>query len=729
VNRIVLDKNWHCLPVKSKDDWRQKPLAEAGYFKTQLPGPWQLISGLEKHYGTVIYRNRFNLSLPKHHYATLILDKACYQTRVNLNGQWVGRPEAGYFQKRYIAFENNIEKENTLHIEVSCEREKDLTAKRQVLGIFSHWDMLPRSLNPGGLHALPEIRVHGPILPVGLRCFAENMDDDTAHIVGEIDLVSISKMSTWITVVVEPLNCTAPSAKIEMPYQLKKGENTRIFSLHLKGLKKWWPKALGSPNLYRVVARVNPESGPSEVIEEQVGFRTVEMEDLNLKINGVPLFLRGANMAPVAPYLSEMNDEKIIEVLDDAEALNLNLVRVHSHVSPKKLYNEADKRGLLVWQDMPLQWLYHPKIMPEIRRQGRRLMKYVFNHPSVVIFCCANEPIYMEDTGKLKFKQTVLTLWNYFGPSHMRDVIAKGLWRDLSKKDPNRIYIQSSGELETPIAEGSDTHLYPGWYAAFGPVERFDWYAAKMPKNIRFVSEFGAQSFPNVETSRSMLSENLDKENWPQIVSKRFAQISNLRHWIDFDACHTLADLVEVTQSHQARVSRYMIDRLRHHKYEPTGGFTHFLLNEPMVGVTWSLVDAHGVKKKSFETVAHCLEPANLYLLPGEIRVDVDTVLSMSIYGVNDRPDDVTLRWNARVLPNNEEAALQKSGEVVLPGDAARVKVDHLRYRPLEEGFFNVIIQINKIEGATSVKFWEHRYRIEVCGPQRRHVGKRRPQF
>ena len=45
--------------------------------------------------------------------------------------------------------------------------------------------------------------------------------------------------------------------------------------------------------------------------------------------------MRGANMSPVAPYLSEMTEEKIIQVLDDAQALNLNLVRVHSHVAPR----------------------------------------------------------------------------------------------------------------------------------------------------------------------------------------------------------------------------------------------------------------------------------------------------------------------------------------------------------------------------------------------------------
>ena len=69
-----------------------------------------------------------------------------------------------------------------------------------------------------------------------------------------------------------------------------------------------------------------------------------------------------------------------------------------------------------------------------------------------------------------------------------------------------------------------------------------------------------------------------------------------------------------------------------------------------MVGVTWSLVDAHGHRKQSFDVVSRCLEPANLYVLPGEVRAEVDKPLPVEIYGVNDEQNEVTLRWQVEVL-------------------------------------------------------------------------------
>ena len=80
--------------------------------------------------------------------------------------------------------------------------------------------------------------------------------------------------------------------------------------MHYECLKRWWPRGYGAPNLYKISATINPERGPSEYFESTVGFRQVEMEDFNLRVNGVPMFMRGANMSPVAPYLSEMTEEK-----------------------------------------------------------------------------------------------------------------------------------------------------------------------------------------------------------------------------------------------------------------------------------------------------------------------------------------------------------------------------------------------------------------------------------
>lgn len=35
---------------------------------------------------------------------------------------------------------------------------------------------------------------------------------------------------------------------------------------------------------------------------------------------------------------------------------NINAVRVHAHVASQAFYDQADESGMLVWQDMPLQW-------------------------------------------------------------------------------------------------------------------------------------------------------------------------------------------------------------------------------------------------------------------------------------------------------------------------------------------------------------------------------------
>ena len=721
---IKLTNNWRLLPVKRHEHWQAQAESGRGAIEATIPGPWQLIPGLEKHYGSVVYQNRFTAQVPAGMHASLKLARACYQTRVLCNGQWVGRAEAGYFHTRWVPLPNLQSGDNTIHIEVTCDREKDLTQKKQILGIFTHWDMLPKGFNPGGLHEVPEIVLHGPVLPTAVRCFAETMNDQEAHIIGEIDLVAREHISVWLKVSLWPVDFDAPVAQMEMPYEVKPGENKRLFALTLKEPRRWWPKGFGAPNRYRIDVTVNPEHGAPESLADTVGLRTVEMSDYQFQINGVPIYLRGSNLAPVTPYLAHMSSEKLSAALDRAEEFNLNLLRVHCHVAPKTFYREADRRGLLIWQDMPLQWLYHPKTLPEIRRQGRRLSKYIFNHPSVIIFCCANEPIYMEDTGKTMVKQTVLTLWNYFGPSHMRDVIAKSVWRDLKKKDSTRIYLQSSGELDTPLAEGGDTHLYPGWYPAFGGLERFDWFAEKLPRNIRFVSEFGAQSLPNIQAARHFLPDDLRAGDWKTQAAANGAQVNNLAAWVDLKACTSLEDLVEASQRHQVRVSRYIIDRLRYYKGRPSGGFTHFLLNESRLGVSWSVVDGNGEPKDSFGPLSSSLEPANVFLLPGDQTVQRGEMYPGILYGVNDLGSHVDLTWRARAVHQSGATLTTQEGQLSLKSNAPAVQASPLGFVPDEEGYVDVVIDVSVVEPEHLVKRWQHRYRIEVLGPRRKKQGK-----
>ena len=56
--------------------------------------------------------------------------------------------------------------------------------------------------------------------------------------------------------------------------------------------------------------------------------------------------------------LGEATPAELARYVQLALDANLDLLRLHAHVSRPELYDAADAAGLLVWQDFPLQWGY-----------------------------------------------------------------------------------------------------------------------------------------------------------------------------------------------------------------------------------------------------------------------------------------------------------------------------------------------------------------------------------
>ena len=74
-------------------------------------------------------------------------------------------------------------------------------------------------------------------------------------------------------------------------------------------------------------------------------------------INDKRLFIKGSNYIG-SPWLSTMTREKYRRDLRLVKAMNANAIRVHGHVAGRALYEVADEMGMLIWQDVPLQWGY-----------------------------------------------------------------------------------------------------------------------------------------------------------------------------------------------------------------------------------------------------------------------------------------------------------------------------------------------------------------------------------
>src|SRR5439155_15099813 len=122
------------------------------------------------HDGPLLYRRRFEHALlgPGRR-AWLVLDGVFYQADVWLDGAYVGDTE-GYFFPHTLEVTDALRAraEHVLAVEVACTRPQDRKAKRNLTGVFQHWDCLDPDWNPGGIWRPVRVEESGPVRVVRL---------------------------------------------------------------------------------------------------------------------------------------------------------------------------------------------------------------------------------------------------------------------------------------------------------------------------------------------------------------------------------------------------------------------------------------------------------------------------------------------------------------------------------------------------------------------------------
>src|SRR3546814_16558259 len=77
-------------------------------------------------------------------------------------------------------------------------------------------------------------------------------------------------------------------------------------------------------------------------------------------------------------------------------------------ISRPELYDAADERGLLIWQDLPLQWGYARGIRKQAVQQATAAVDLLGHHPSLAIWCGHNEPMAVENDPGMWAEPTAL---------------------------------------------------------------------------------------------------------------------------------------------------------------------------------------------------------------------------------------------------------------------------------------------------------------------------------
>ncbi|WP_312952620.1 beta-galactosidase [Superficieibacter sp.] len=157
-----------------------------------------------------------------------------------------------------------------------------------------------------------------------------------------------------------------------------------------------------TPHLYRVVVVLHDAAG--QVIEAEaydVGFRTVEITDGLLKINGKPLLIRGTNRHEHHPENGQVMDEETMRRdIMLMKQHNFNAVRCSHYPNHPLWYRLCDRYGLYVVDEaniethgmVPMNRLTDdPVWLPAMSERVTRMVQRDRNHPSVIIWSLGNE--------------------------------------------------------------------------------------------------------------------------------------------------------------------------------------------------------------------------------------------------------------------------------------------------------------------------------------------------
>ena len=154
-----------------------------------IPGHWRTHEAFATSDGPLLHRRWFDSpddgGAGAGVRSWLVFDGIFYLGDVWLDGTYLGDTEGYFFPHEFDVTEHVTGRaEHVLAMEVACARQTDRTAKRNLTGVFQHWDCIDPDWNPGGIWRGVRLERTGPVRISRLRVLCRDADANAnrAHI-------------------------------------------------------------------------------------------------------------------------------------------------------------------------------------------------------------------------------------------------------------------------------------------------------------------------------------------------------------------------------------------------------------------------------------------------------------------------------------------------------------------------------------------------------------------
>ncbi len=383
------------------------------------------------------------------------------------------------------------------------------------------WDWSPRYVTSGiwkpiRLEAWDNTRISN---------FAVRQLDVTsksAHILAQVEVTAV--VDTQATIKVNYQAAGRELTAIQNT-ELHPGINYVDIPVTLDHPKLWYPAGYGSQPMYVFHANVAVGGVTQDASLARTGIRSVVLRrepdqwgrSFEFVVNGIPIFVKGANVVPFDSFSNRVKPEQIRYILQSAKDANMNMIRIWGggYYETQEFYQICDELGIMVWQDFmfgnpwqPGTYSFKQNVAQEVEDQLKRLR----NHPSIVLWCGNNEQEnnFLQDSVKvtpgtrLQMWEDYLTVFSGIIPTLVARYAPEAVYwpstpsADYEETKDRNYRLLEDGDDVGGNEESGDTHDYTIW-ASKKEIPRVP-FDSEENRHYRFVTEYGFQSFPEMRT-------------------------------------------------------------------------------------------------------------------------------------------------------------------------------------------------------------------------------------
>ena len=442
---------------------------------------------------------------------------------------------------------------------------------------------------------------------------------------------------------------------------LREEHQHKYLPITIEHPRLWWPNEMGEQPLYDFEVRLKMDGKVLDSRKFKSGIRTFEMVDepdsigreFYFKVNGVPMYAKGANYVPEEMIETWIKPENTLRLLKSAKDAHFNMLRVWGGgIYPSDdFFNICDSLGILVWQDFMFAGTMYPYdedfIYKNVRIEAEEQVRRLASHPSLALWCGGNEI----SEGYYNWGWQKSLNWSEEDDKAIKagyDRLFESLLPQIVEKfDGTRPYWPSSpskgwGRPES-LTEG-DVHYWGVWWGELP-------YEVYREKVGRFNSEYGYQSYPDYQTLLK-IAEGEELSMDAKVIAAHQKHARGTRQIDDFIKRYfpdiqpkDFEEYVYLSQLSQAYGMEIAIEA--HRAAKPYNmGTLYWQLNDAWPVTSWSSIDYYGHPKVLQERLKTLFAPVLLSIdqkdygvfVTSDLLRNIDGTLSVTVCNLEDSP-------------------------------------------------------------------------------------------